>query len=202
MKPETNPITEQAFAGLLDPATRQAAFDEMVGAMLRPLYWHVRRLVVVHEDAEDVVQETFVKAYDALGTFRGGTAELRIWLYRIATNTALTLLRQRRRNLFMSIDDVSRELADRVADQGVAGLAGGSEGEGQAAGEGLDAMPVRIQQALLRLPLRQRLVFTLRYYDELPYGEIARILGQREATLRVHYHYAVERLKKRLSEHA
>ncbi|EKC54877.1 RNA polymerase sigma-70 factor, ECF subfamily, partial [human gut metagenome] len=143
---ESRQISDGLLAGLHDPAVRREAFDAVVEAWLRPLYWHVRRLVVVHEDAEDVVQESFVKAYDALDSFRGGAAELRVWLYRIATRTALSLLRRRRRGLFSSLDDVSRELADRV-----------SEECGDAAEEAL----VRFQQAVLNLPLRQRLVFNL-----------------------------------------
>ncbi len=182
---ESRQISDGLLAGLHDPAVRREAFDAVVGAWLRPLYWHVRRLVVVHEDAEDVVQESFVKAYDALDSFRGGAAELRGWLYRIATRTALSLLRRRRRGLFSSLDDVSRELADRV-----------SEECGDAAEEAL----VRFQQAVLNLPLRQRLVFNLRYYDGLSYAEIARILQQREPTLRVNYHHAVEKLKQILRE--
>lgn len=133
---ESRQISDGLLAGLHDPAVRREAFDAVVGAWLRPLYWHVRRLVVVHEDAEDVVQESFVKAYDALDSFRGGAAELRVWLYRIATRTALSLLRRRRRGLFSSLDDVSRELADRV-----------SEECGDAAEEAL----VRFQQAVLNL---------------------------------------------------
>ena len=178
---ESRQISDGLLAGLHDPAVRREAFDAVVGAWLRPLYWHVRRLVVVHEDAEDVVQESFVKAYDALDSFRGGAAELRVWLYRIATRTALSLLRRRRRGLFSSLDDVSRELADRV-----------SEECGDAAEEAL----VRFQQAVLNLPLRQRLVFN----DGLSYAEIARILQQREPTLRVNYHHAVEKLKQILRE--
>lgn len=178
-------ISETTVARLRDAATRREAFDRVVGHFLRPLYWHVRRLVVVHEDAEDVVQESFVRAWDGLEGFRGDGAELRAWLYRIATNTALSLLRRRRRGLFTSLDDVSRQLAGRVAEN---------------AAEEADRMLVRFQQEVLALPLRQRLVFNLRYYDGLSYGEIARILGQREQTLRVNYHHAVEKLKRKLKE--
>ena len=93
---ETRDIPAEELSALRNPATRRGAFDRLVGAYLRPLYWHARRLVVVHEDAEDVVQETFIRAYDKIGTFRGGAGELGAWLYRIATNTALTMLRRRR----------------------------------------------------------------------------------------------------------
>ena len=182
---EKSQISAETVAGLHDPAARREAFDRVVGHFLRPLYWHVRRLVVVHEDAEDVVQESFVRAWDGLEGFRGDGAELRAWLYRIATNAALSLLRRRRRGLFTSLDDVSRQLAGRVAEN---------------AAEEADRMLVRFQQEVLALPLRQRLVFNLRYYDGLSYGEIARILGQREQTLRVNYHHAVEKLKRKLKE--
>ena len=159
---ETRDIPAEELSALRNPATRRGAFDRLVGAYLRPLYWHARRLVVVHEDAEDVVQETFIRAYAKIGTFRGGAGELGAWLYRIATNTALTMLRRRRPGLCSSLDDVSRILASRVAEE---------------CGEDADRTLVRFQQAILELPLKQRLVFNLRYYDRMPYGEIARVLG-------------------------
>ena len=164
----TRDIPAEELSALRDPATRRGAFDRLVGTYLRPLYWHARRLVVVHEDAEDVVQETFIRAYDKIGTFRGGAGELGAWLYRIATNTALTMLRRRRPGLFSSLDDVSRILASRVAEE---------------CGEDADRTLVRFQQAILELPLKQRLVFNLRYYDRMPYGEIAREQVVRELGL-------------------
>lgn len=169
---------------LRDPATRRGAFDRLVGRYLEPLYWHVRRLVVVHEDAEDAVQEAFIRAYDAIGTFRGGDEELRAWLYRIATNAAVSLLRRRRRRLFASLDEAGRELIPYVEPQSA---------------EDADRILVRFQQAVLELPFKQRLVFNLRYYDELSYAQIAQITGQREQTAKVNYHYAVEKLKEKLT---
>lgn len=167
-----------------DTACPGEAFASWVDRYADRLYWHVRRLVVVHEDAEDAVQECFVRAYERLGAFRGGEEEVRAWLYRIATRTALDCLRRRRRRLFTPLDAVSRELAERV----------GSESLFDA-----DRALVRLQQEILRLPLAQRLVFNLRYYDELPYDEIARITGRSAGSLRTNYHLAVETLKKRLA---
>lgn len=181
----TRDIAAEDIPALRDPDTRRGAFDRLVGAYLRPLYWHARRLVVVHEDAEDVVQETFIRAYDRIGTFRGGNGELGAWLYRIATNTALTMLRRRKPGLFTPLDEVSRTLAGRVAEE---------------CGEDADRTLVRFQQAVLELPLKQRLVFNLRYYDQMPYGQIARVLGQREQTLKVNYHHAVQKLKEKLTQ--
>ena len=149
--------TFEITTALRDEATRRAAFDRLTGEYLRPLYWHVRRLVVSHEEAEDVVQETFVRAYDRIGAFRGGDGELRAWLYSIATRAALSALRRRRRSIFVSLDAVSRELAGAVA---------------EAAGPDAD--------------------------EGLPSAEIARILGQREESLKVNYHHAVTKLKEKL----
>lgn len=182
----TPDITPALVEALRDAARRNEAFDRLTAAMLRPLYWHIRRLVVVHEDAQDACQECFVKAYDGLEAFRGGADELRAWLYRIATRAALTLLRRRRRSLFASLDEVGRELVVRVADE---------------AGPDADRALVRLHEAVLELPLKQRLVFNLRYFDDLPYAAIARILGEREQTLKVNYHYAVEKLKTKLANH-
>ena len=100
-------------------------------------------------------------------------------------NTALTLLRRRKTGLFASLDEVSRTLAGRVAEE---------------CGEDADQMQVRFQQAVLELPLKQRLVFNLRYYDGMSYRQIARVLGQREQTLKVNYHYAVQKLKEKLTQ--
>lgn len=183
-------LTPQLLAALRAPeaAERDAAFDQLAEAMLDPLYWHARRLVVVHEDAEDVVQESFVKAYDALPDFCGDeAADLTAWLYRIVTNTACTLLRarHRRRGLIRPLDEAGRELATKVAEE---------------CGPDADRALVRLQQEVLALPAKQRMVFNLRYYDALSYAQIARVLDTRETNLRVIYHHAVERLKKRLKQ--
>lgn len=176
-------ITPELIEALRDPATRDAGFDLLAERCIRPLYRHARRIVAVHEDAEDVVQETFVRAYDRIGSFRGGAGELRVWLWRIATRAALTALRRRRRHPFASLDEVSRELAGRME---------------ELCGPDADRELVRFRQAVMELPLRQRLVFDLRYREERSYREIAEVLGGRAETHRVNYHHAVETLKKRL----
>lgn len=170
---------------LRDEETRNGAFSRLVERFTEPLYWHARRIVVSNEEAEDAVQETFEKAYLHLSGFKGCGAELQAWLYRIATNTAVDCLRRRKRGLFTSLDSVSRELRERLSEE---------------CSPSADEALVRFQHALLGLPLKQRIVFNLRYYDQMPYADIARITGSREGTLKTNYHYAVKRIKEELTD--
>lgn len=110
-------ISDALLRELHDSETRSAAFGRLLESCLTPLYWHARRLVVVHEDAEDVVQETLLRAYKGIDRFRGDGPALKAWLYRIATNRALSLLGRRRRSLLTPLDAVSRTLAGRVSEQ-------------------------------------------------------------------------------------
>ncbi|MGN1210079.1 MAG: RNA polymerase sigma factor [Candidatus Cryptobacteroides sp.] len=150
------------------------------------LYWHIRRIVVSHDDAEDVLQETFLKIYGKAGSFRGEGSSLLAWCYRIATNEALQLLRRRAR-LFQSLDSVSAELAGKLAEE---------------CAPDADRMSVLFQQAVLQLTTQQRIVFNLRYYDELSYAEISRITGKSDNSLRTNYSYAVNKIKEYLKENA
>lgn len=174
-----------ACSELRDEVSRNAAFDHLVGVMLRPIYWHVRRLVVDHDEAEEITQETFVRVFEQFDRFRGGDGELRSWIYRIATNLAISALRRQRRSIFSSIDRVSRELANRVADSSPPDV---------------EEQLVEFQQAVLQLPFKQRVVFNLRYYDELSYAQIATTTGQSEQAAKTCYHYAVKRLKELIND--
>ncbi len=149
------------------------------------LYWHIRRLVVSHDDAEDALQETFIKIYTKASTFKGGDKRsLVAWFYRIATNEALQILRHRT-HLFQSVDSLGDELSELVV----------SESAPDA-----DKATVLFQKATLRLTTQQRIAFNLRYYDGLPYDQIAKITGRSEGSLRTNYHYAVENIKKYLED--
>lgn len=150
------------------------------------LYWHIRRIVVSHDDAEDALQETFLKIYDKAGSFRGDGKSLFPWCYRIATNEALQLLR-RRAHLFQSLDSVSTELSGKLAEE---------------CAPDADRMSVLFQHAVLLLSTQQRIVFNLRYYDELTYAEISKITGKSENSLRTNYSYAVDKIKEYLKENA
>lgn len=166
---------------LTNPARRDEGFALMVEAFTEPLYWHLRRMVVVHEDAEDALQEVWIKIHSSLDTLRGDADSLRAWCYRIATNVALDRLRRRCRWRWVTLDSVGRELSELVTL--------GSDGEAE-------SVEVRFQRAILSLPAKQRLVFNLRYYDEMEYSEISRVTGISEGACKTNYHYAHLRIKE------
>lgn len=144
------------------------------------LYWHIRRLVADHDDTEDALQNTFIKIWKGAARFRGD-AQLFTWLYRIATNEALNIIKKRNRNYAMSFEDAEKE---------VNGLCGNDplyDG---------DAVTDKLQAAILTLPPRQRLVFNLRYYDEIKYEDMSEILGTSTGSLKASYHLAVKKIEK------
>ena len=170
---------------LSDPLRREEGFRILLRQYGRTIYWHIRRIVVGHEDAEDVFQETCIKVLGSISSYRGdGT--LVTWLYRVATNEALQHLR-RQTHLFHSIDSLGDTLTEKLR-------ADATLQEDEAA--------TLFQNALLTLPTQQRIAFNLRYYDELSYEEIARITGKSVNTLKTNYHYATEKVKTYIKEHS
>ena len=160
------------------------AFDRLIEQYGDRLYWHIRRVVVSHEDAEDVLQETFAKAYTSIADFRGDTeSSLTAWLYRIATNIAIGALRKRKRWAFSSLDSLRGDLLATF------------EHEVEPSS---DEILVRLQKAILALPTKQRLVFNMRYYDELSFEQISQATGQSVSTLKTNYHYAVQKIKEQV----
>lgn len=162
---------------LKDP---ERGFRLLVEKFQSPVYWHIRRMVVSHEDAEDVSQETFIRIFRHMEDFRNESS-LQTWIYRIATNECLRLL-NRRKGEMVSSEEVQADLMNKLM-----------------ASEYVDydnAMEVKFQQAILRLPEKQRLVFNLRYYDELKYEEISRITDTKVDTLKANYHFAKEKIKE------
>jgi len=175
---------EQLLQMLKDPQQREKGFRQLTRQYGEVLYWHIRRIVVGHDDTEDVLQETFIKVLGNISSFRG-EGKLSTWLYSIATREALTFLR-RQTHLFQSIDDLSPTLAGKM------------EAETPLDSE---AAEVTFQKALLTLPTQQRVAFNLRYYDELSYDEIAHITGKNVNTLKVNYHLATEKIKVYIKQH-
>ncbi len=171
--------SEEIFRLLTNIESRNEGFALMVNAWTEPLYWHLRRMLVIHEDAEDALQEMWLKVFSSIDNYRSGGEGLRAWCYRIATNVALDRLRKRCRWRFVTLDTVGKELSGMITH----GTDGG------------DSVDIRFQRAILSLPAKQRLVFNLRYYDELAYNEISRITGISESACKTNYHYAQQRIK-------
>ena len=160
---------------------RERGFKMLMNSFQVPIYNYIRRLVVSHEDAEDVLQEVFIRIFRHIDQFREESS-LSTWIYRIATNESLRLLNSRKEEGVISAEDVQEELMSKLK-----------------ASDYIDyenELAVKFQEAILSLPEKQRLVFNLRYYDELEYDEIARVLDSKVDTLKVNYHYAKEKIKE------
>lgn len=156
------------------------AFNLIVRKYQEPVYWHVRRLVISHDDANDVVQDVFVKAWKGLGKFRKDSA-LYTWLYRVATNEALSFLKKRKLRYFLPLVDVSRQLEETM--------------EADVYYQGSE-MEKQVQKAILSLPEKQRAVFNLRYYDEMKYEDMSEVMGTSVGALKASYHHAVKKIEK------
>ncbi len=167
------------------PETKEKAFTAIMKKHQEKLYWHVRRMVVDHDDANDVLQNVFIKVWKALENFREDS-QLYTWLYRIATNESLTFLDQQKKRSSVSYDDVESNLSNKVI-----------------ADKHFDPQKLewKLQVAIQQLPERQRLVFNLRYYDEMPYEEMSRILETSEGSLKASYHHAVKKIEEYFKNH-
>ena len=167
-----------------DPASRNVAFNQLVRKYQTKVYWHVRKMVIDHDDADDLTQDVFVKVWKYLENFRQD-ASLYTWIYRIATNECLSFLQSKRRKFFLPLHDVAAELTAKVeADPGLAG----------------DEIELRLQKAILKLPDKQRLVFNLRYYDEMPYEQMAEVTGTSVGALKASYHHAAKKIEQYITE--
>lgn len=164
--------------------TRREAFAQLVSIYGEKLYWQIRKMVLTHEDADDLLQNVFLKAWLSLETFRG-ESKLSTWLYRIAVNECITFLNKQRAKNNVSIDDVDHSMLERL--------------QGDEYFDG-DEAQVRFQKAVLALPEKQRLVFNMRYYDEMKYEEISDILGTSVGALKASYHHAVKKIEEQLSD--
>nr|WP_302831770.1 sigma-70 family RNA polymerase sigma factor [uncultured Bacteroides sp.] len=162
-------------------SNRERGFKMLMDCFQEPIYHYIRRLVVLHEDAQDVLQEVFIQVYRHWEQFRNESS-LSTWIYRIATNESLRLLNSGKNRETVSTEDVQETLIGHLRASDYVDYENG--------------LAVKFQEALLKLPEKQRLVFNLRYYDELDYEEIARILDTKVDTLKVNYHYAKEKIKE------
>jgi RNA polymerase sigma factor (sigma-70 family) len=168
---------------LRTPDTRNYGFNMLVRAYQQKVYWLVRKMVIDHDDADDLTQEVFIKIHKAIDNFREDS-QLYTWIYRIATNECLTFLAKKKRRFFLPLEDVSKELSSKI--DSAPYLTG-------------DDIQKKLQKALLTLPDKQRLVFNMKYYDDLPYEDISQITNTSVGALKASYHHAVKKIENYLA---
>lgn len=168
-----------------NPSTKEKAFTAIIKKYQEKLYWHIRRMVVEHEDANDVLQNVFIRVWNGLENFREDS-QLYTWLYRIATNECLTFLEQKKRKATVAMDDSESGLSNSIK-----------------ADKHFDPNKLewKLQLAMQQLPEKQRIVFNLRYYDEMPYEEMSKVLETSEGALKASYHHAVKKIEDFILNH-
>ncbi len=169
---------------LADPGSKNAAFNIIVKKYSKQLYYHVRRMVIDHQDADDIIQDSLIKAYVKIDNFRSESS-IYTWLYKISTNTTLNFLAKKKRSFTFSALSYEDTLADKIeSDEFFDG----------------DSLQKSLQKAVLKLPEKQRLVFNMKYYDEMKYEDISEVLGTSVGALKASYHHAVTKIEKYINE--
>jgi RNA polymerase sigma factor (sigma-70 family) len=174
----------ELLSKIRNPDTRNYGINLLVRAYQQRVYWHVRKMVIGHDDADDLTQEVFIKINSAIDRFRED-AQLFTWIYRIATNECLNFLNKKRRRFFFAIEDIGPELSAKIDSS--------SDIDG-------DEIQRKLQKAILKLPDKQRLVFNMKYFDDMPYEQIAEITSTSVGALKASYHHAVKKIEEFISE--
>src|ERR1044072_2422828 len=182
---QTNASDTELLIQFRVPDTKEKAYTAIIKKYQEKLYWHIRRLVVGHEDANDVLQNVFIRVWKGLENFRED-AQLYTWLYRIASNESLTFLEQKKKKSAVSFSDVEAGLSNTIR-----------------ADKDFDANKLewKLQLAIQQLPEKQRIVFNLRYYDEMPYEEMRSEEHTSEGALKASYHHAVKKIEDYILNH-
>lgn len=168
---------------ILVEESRDYGFNLLVRKYHEKIYWTVRRMVIDHEDTNDVIQQVFLKVWQSINSFREDSG-LYTWIYRIAVNESLSFIKKKRTRLFIPFVDVERELSRSLEDDNY--FAG-------------DEIQMKLQKAILKLPEKQRLVFNMKYFDEMKYEDMSEILGTSVGALKSSYHIAVKKIEKFLT---
>jgi len=174
----------EIIEGVQNPEKAEKAFGMLLEKYQERLYWHIRKIVIGHDDADDVLQNAMIKVWRSMGDFRSESG-LYTWLYRIATNEALTFLKQKKKRTFAPWVDVEQKISETL--------------ESDVLFNG-DEIQLKLQQAILKLPQKQRIVFNMKYFDEVKYEEMSKILGTSVGALKASYHHAVKKIKAMLGE--
>lgn len=175
---------EEIIVQLRDPDRQRDAFALIVSIYGEKLYWHIRKMVLNHDDANDLLQNTFMKAWLNIDYFRG-EAKLSTWLYKIAINECITFLNRQRNQNNVSLDDADTFLLERL--------------KGDEFFDG-DEAQAKLQAAIVRLPEKQRLVFNMKYFEEMKYDDMSEILGTSVGALKASYHHAVKKVEEFLTK--
>ena len=170
---------------LLNPATQEVAFQTLLQQYQKPLYHHIRNIVINHDDANDVLQNTFLKVFQHLKNFKG-ESKLFSWMYRIATNEAITFINQKAKKNGITSEALQSKLVENLKSD--------SYFDG-------DAIQLKLQQAIASLPEKQQLVFKMRYFEEIKYEELSEILNTSVGALKASYHHAVKKIEKFMTSH-
>lgn len=177
-------MTDKEIIELFNCGKQEEAFNGIVDAYSERLYWHIRRFLCCHDDTNDLLQDVFIKIWTALPTFRGDS-RLYTWLYRIATNEVLNHLRRQRFKALVSLESASAVLERKIDDDPYFNG---------------DRIQRELHKAILRLPEKQRIVFNLRYFDEMKYEDIAEVTGTSVGALKASYHHAYTKIKDELQK--
>lgn len=169
----------ELIASLKNEKTRELAFNSLVKTYQERLYWHIRKIVLDHDDADDVLQNTFVKVWRSVDKFREESS-LYTWLYRIATNESLTFINSNKKRSLIPMNDTSEFLMNNLTSD--------------AYFEG-DEIQLRLQEAILKLPEKQRIVFNLKYYEEMKYEVMSEVLDTSVGALKASFHHAAKKIE-------
>lgn len=176
---------KEFISQLLDPKTQNEAFRQLVARYSRPLYSHIRTIVTDHDDADDVLQNTFIKVFRSLSGFKG-ESKLYSWMYRIATNEAITFINQRARKSGISSEEVQQRAIENLqADEYFEG----------------DELQLQLHKAVAQLPEKQQLVFKMKYFEDMKYEDISEALGTSVGALKASYHHAVKKIEDYINGH-
>ena len=178
------PTDENIISLMQSPKEKEQGFHMLVRAYQSKLYWHIRRFLVIHEATEDTLQETFIKVYQNFNQFKK-KSKLYTWLYRIATNEALQQL-EKIKKMHKTDDNITDFMHNKIDDSDLPNA---------------DEIQIGLQKAIQSLPEKQKLVFSMRYYDEIPYDEMSKILDMSVGTLKTNYHYAKQKIEDFLQNH-
>ena len=169
---------------LKDTKSKESAFRELISLYKERLYWHIRKIVISHDDADDVLQNTFIKVFKNIGSFKGDS-KLYSWMYRIATNESITFINKRAKERKVDISEIHSELAAIL--QSDVYFSG-------------DEIQLILQKAIATLPTKQQLVFNMKYFDELKYNQISEILTTSVGALKASYFHAVKKIEKYIQQ--